>query len=108
MPTSERASRTSACVARPGADPADRVSCSGAARRKSRSAITLRPWFPTHTKMTLLMRVTPVGSPGQIRRAGRFAADKLVGEPANRRPHRWGEQVDPDVVEIARDDPWRK
>ena len=40
-----------------GSAPADRASWRPpAARRKSRSAMTLRPLFPTQTKRTLLMR----------------------------------------------------
>src|SRR5437764_11976725 len=46
--------RTTSCGRSPGLEPAERASCPGAARRKSRSAITERPWFPTQTNRTFV------------------------------------------------------
>ena len=57
MPSSCSASSTTGCVAVPGALPAERASWRpSTARRKSRSAITLRPLFATQTKRTFVIR----------------------------------------------------
>src|SRR3954447_7800850 len=55
MPISSSAPSTLPCTAVPGALPADRAACRSPARaRNSRSAMTERPLFATHTKSTFM------------------------------------------------------